>query len=63
MPCPALRKRIAAPALLRLRARPLRIALVGKRNVGRRLVFLCEQTELALERSVAEIILVRTVED
>jgi ferrous iron transport protein B len=39
MPCHVLNERSAAPAMLRLRARPLRLALVGNPNVGKSVVF------------------------
>jgi ferrous iron transport protein B len=42
MSCPIVRERArAAPPLLRLRTRPLRVALVGQPNVGKSVVFGC----------------------
>lgn len=55
--------------MLRLRAHPLRVALAGNPNVGKSvlqtfpgIVFLCDQTELAVERAVADTILVQLAE-
>src|SRR5262249_25004215 len=39
MPCHIVRERAARPQVLRLRAAPLRIALVGNPNVGKSVVF------------------------